>query len=206
MTLNDFVANNKGEQLADPSGGYKGECVSLWKQFELQVNGIDPADLYVPSGAAKNIWYETTPSMFKHFNKDSGGPQIGDTVVYDGNLGDVAIYIGNNQVFGQLGTPVFQPAAIRPIGSPLGFLRLIGQGDDMPGPGTADNYTVEALAVAILGRTASGDKNLQNNIGRPVNDVIDTFRSYPEAKERAIRADAPQQYELLTTPIYTKKG
>lgn len=53
----------------------------------------------------------------------------------------------------------------------------------------ADNYTVQALAEGGLGRTASGDGNLQNNIGLPVNSVIDTFRNYPEWKARQAKAN-----------------
>lgn len=141
MTLIDFIANNRRKVLSDPSGNYPNECVSLWKQYQLQVNGIDPIDLYVPDDRAKNIWFKTTPAMLKHFDKVNT-PAIGDTAVYDGNYGDVAIYIGNGKVFGQLGTPVFKPADIRPLGKPLGYLRLRGspQGEDMFKGKTAEQW------------------------------------------------------------------
>lgn len=68
------------------------------------------------------------------------------------------------------------------------------QGEGGVNQGKADNYTVQALAEGGLGRTAAGDKNLLNNIGRPVNDVIDTFRSYPEWK---IRQEKANKYDAL---------
>lgn len=61
------------------------------------------------------------------------------------------------------------------------------------GPGNADNYTVQALAEGFLGRTAQGDQNLLNNVGQPVNSVIDTFRSYPEAKVKGPMSDQAAQ-------------
>lgn len=69
------------------------------------------------------------------------------------------------------------------------------------GPGNADNYTVEALAEGGLGRTANGDKNLMNSIGQPVNTVIDTFRFYPEWKERQRKAD---NYDADVKAAYEK--
>lgn len=59
-------------------------------------------------------------------------------------------------------------------------------GNDMD---KADNYFVQACAEGLLGRTAAGDQNLLNNVGRPKTDVLDTFRFYPEAKERARKAN-----------------
>lgn len=85
----------------------------------------------------------------------------------------------------------------------IGKLRVI-EGEDMPG--NADSYTVQALSEAILGRTAEGDKNLENNIGRPVNDVIDTIRTYPEAKARAARADAPSNFKPYDGPKLFTEG
>lgn len=62
----------------------------------------------------------------------------------------------------------------------------------------ADNYTIQALAEAGLGRTAAGDQNLINNVGRDVKEVIDTFRTYPEWKERQRKAD---DYDRLAAEL-----
>lgn len=124
-----FASDNNGKQLADPLGQYLGECVSLWKDFYVNECGVNYYDLFVPgNGGAKNIWTNTTDAMLQWFDKVTDNPQIGDTVVYTGGIyGDVALYNGNNTVFGQLGTPVFKPAAVRPMGSPAGYLRLKGE-------------------------------------------------------------------------------
>lgn len=133
MTLAQYVTVNDGKVVKEPMGvtSLDGECVSLWKDEEMKVHSIPYIDLFVPDGRAKNIWKLTTPAMLKHYSKIpvTQSPQVGDTVVYDGVYGDVALYIGNGQVFGQLGTPVFKPAAKRPIGNPIGYLRL--KGDDV---------------------------------------------------------------------------
>lgn len=123
--LDDFINKYNGKQVNDPFNGYLGECVSLWKRYAQEVQGVDPADLYVPDGRAKNIWYQFTPAMGKYYDKVSS-PQRGDAAIYDGVYGDVAIVIDQSQVFGQLGTPVFKPAATRSIGSPIGFIRQKG--------------------------------------------------------------------------------
>ena len=70
----------------------------------------------------------------------------------------------------------------------------------------ADNYTVQALAEAILGRTAANDKNLQNNIGGDVNTVIDTIRSYPEAKARAEKANKYDTLKAEYDKLVASKG
>lgn len=181
MTTNDFVHINNGKQLADPNGNYLGECVSLWKQYELQVNGIDPADLYVPDDGAKNIWYKTTPAMLKHFDKVTGSPQIGDTVIYDGNYGDVAIYIGNGNVFGQLGTPVFKPAAIRPVGNPLGYLRLKGasQGETMANLSRGE---LLKCGQVFWGKKLT-DAQIANYSKREALDMFHGFLNDPQTEE-----------------------
>lgn len=131
MTVLDWYPPLVGMQVADPAGQFLGECVSFWKKFYVEEQGIPYADLYVPDGRAKNIWLkfdDPSTKIDQYFDK-VGSPEVGDTVVYDGNYGDVALYIGNGQVVGQYGTPVFKPVAVRPLnqpGNPLGFLRLKG--------------------------------------------------------------------------------
>lgn len=71
----------------------------------------------------------------------------------------------------------------------LGWKEVVGTkkviGEDMC---TADNYIVQALAEGLLDRTAAGDQNLLNNVGGEIKTVIDTIRSYPEAKSLRERA------------------
>lgn len=126
MSLDDFINKYAGQEVTDPWSGYRGECVSLWKRYAQEVQGIDPNDLFVPDGRAKNIWYQFTTNMSKHYVKVSS-PQRGDAAIYDGPYGDVAIVVSPTQAFGQLGTPVFEPAATRSIGNPIGFIRQKGE-------------------------------------------------------------------------------
>lgn len=104
----------------------------------------------------------------------------------------------------------------------VGTQEVIGE-EDMK----ADNYIVQALSEGLLDRTAAGDQNLLNNVGGDIKTVIDTIRSYPEAKSLRERARLYQsvvdenvklkariaelevapsgEFELVTEPLYKKK-
>lgn len=118
-----------GKSIPDPIGQYVGECVSWFKDYFVY-RGVPYADLFVPGGAAKNLWLETTPALLKWFDKVDS-PQIGDAAVYDGNFGDVAL-VCDGGVVGQMnlnpsGSPNLVPMATRSLGSPMGYLRLKGE-------------------------------------------------------------------------------
>ena len=134
MSANAWANQYLGQQIADNSGNYRGECVSFIKRYAQEAQNVPNADsvLYVPEDKAKNMWLKFTPAMAKYYDKVNV-PKVGDIAVYNGGqYGDVAVYIGGGKVVGQLGTPVFRPVAIRPVGSPIGYLRRKGnmnQGD-----------------------------------------------------------------------------
>jgi len=134
MSANAWANQYLGQQIADNSGNYRGECVSFIKRYAQEAQDVPNADsvLYVPEDKAKNMWLKFTPAMAKYYDKVNV-PKVGDIAVYNGTkYGDVAVYIGSGRVAGQLGTPVFKPVAIRPVGSPIGYLRRKGnmnQGD-----------------------------------------------------------------------------
>lgn len=148
-TLGQFVDQYQGQQLVDNQGRFKGECVSLVKRYAQEVQGISNADavLYVVDDLAKNMYLNPTTTELQYYATlpPTTEPQVGDIAVYDGREGDVAVYIGNNQVFGQLGNPVYKLAAVRPLGNPIGYVRL--KGDDMYNGQTAQ-YWYEAAQNA----------------------------------------------------------
>lgn len=132
--LDDFVSQNAGEQIADHSGNFLGECVSLVKQYADQVQGIPDADtvLQAPNGA-RDLYerFNWNGKMSQYYDKiPASQPRWrGDIVVWGDNMGsygDTAVALNDgNLVFGQLGTPVFQPAKVRnETKPPLGYLRL----------------------------------------------------------------------------------
>jgi len=131
MDANAWANQYLGQKIADNSGNYKGECVSFIKRYVQEVQAVPNADLalYVPDDKAKNYWLKFNEAglpkgdLKKYYDKVNV-PKVGDIAVYNGGkYGDVAVYIGGGQVAGQLGTPVFKPVAIRPVGSPIGYLR-----------------------------------------------------------------------------------
>lgn len=135
MTLNEFIAKWSGKAAPNNSGGFLNECVSLASQFSQNVLNVPNSDgvLYCQTtGGARDLYESPTALELQHYDKiPPGSPQINDLVVWGssmGQYGDVAIYIGNNEVFGQQGTPVFLPANIRTKNSgELGYLRLKGE-------------------------------------------------------------------------------
>lgn len=135
VTLSQFENQWYGKQAANNHGNFPGECVSLGSQWTQNGLGVPNADavLYCShTGGARDLYEQFDGQLPTYFDRLPYGnaPQDGDLVVWGGNMGiygDVAIYIGSGQVFGQLGTPVFQPAAPRQLTpQPLGYLRLKG--------------------------------------------------------------------------------
>lgn len=136
MNTDQFVAKYTGQQLEQNNGGYKGECVSLAKRYAQEVQGVPDADtvLQVPKGARQLYeGFNWNGKMAQYYDKIPYGQprQRGDLVVWGSNLGsygDVAIALDSGtQMFGQFGTPIFQPARIRnETRQPLGYLRNKG--------------------------------------------------------------------------------
>lgn len=182
--------------LSGQSEDFRGQCVQsvgLWVQhlgkvfpvhpsaYQFYVNGIDgftkiPAGQPIKKGDIV-VWAANFPPS-------KGNGHI-DVAAQDGTISDFWAYDSNWD-------PPLRLSKIHHTGSYnnyiMGYLRLE---DDMSD--VADNYFIEACAEGLLGRTASGDVNLLNNLGRPKNDVLDTFRSYPEhvaIMDKAAKYDA----------------
>lgn len=176
-----YVAKYRGQQLTDNAGNFRGECLSLVKWVSQHDLGLANADniLHAVNGAAKDLWYYPQPIQQQYYDKVSE-PQVNDIAVYtNGTYGDVCFYIGNGQVFGQLGTPVFQPAAVRAVGSPAGYLR---RKDSMPT--LADATDVKAMYQSVLGRSA--DEIKQDEIDSQVGKEFKTlYYELLASKERS---------------------
>lgn len=143
-TLEQFIGDYNGYSVPNNGGNYKGECVSLAARFAQEVQVVPGGDsvLYCSGqhgptneGGARDLYERFDGQLPKYYDRiPYGQPRArGDLVVWGSNLGaygDVAIALdGGNRVFGQLGTPVFQPARIREENrQPLGYLRLKGSG------------------------------------------------------------------------------
>lgn len=186
MSLDQFVVQNTGKQLADHSGNFLGECVSLAKQYAQSVQGVPNADvvLQVPKGA-RQLYEEFNwnGKMSQYYEKIPNGQprQRGDLVVWGSNLGsygDVAIALDSgNTVFGQLGTPVFKPANVR-IESrpPLGYLRRKGEME------TITKETLIRCYGAFFGIYPS-DADFKNWVGKPeLNNLIAQLEANPARK------------------------
>lgn len=131
MTPSQYQSTWTGKEIPNNSGGFIGECVSAVARFAQEVQGVPDADnvFYCQNtGGARDLWETPTALLLTFYDKVSGPPQLYDIGVWginEGKYGDTQIYWGNNQQFGQYGTPVFLPAEIRPLNaSPLGYLRL----------------------------------------------------------------------------------
>lgn len=142
----DFAIQYRGQQLTDNHGNYWGECVSLVKRFSQEKQGVPNADsvLYVKDDLAKNMYLKPTELQQQYYDTVSNSPIEGDIVVYgnpnDNSYGDVAVFVGNGQVFGQLGFPVYAKATERGIGNPLGYVRR--KGSEMPTIVTSDQIKI----------------------------------------------------------------
>lgn len=164
MTHDQFVNKYYGQQLTNNNGNYLGECVSLAARYAQEVQGVPNADgvLYCPvTGGARDL-YEQFPSNGRpnYYDQIPYGqsPKVGDLVVWGANMGrygDVAVYNGSGQVFGQLGTPVFIPAAARQMTppQPLGYLRRKG-GSDVS---TVGDNEIDQMSWAYFGYGAGPD-------------------------------------------------
>lgn len=138
----------------------------------------------------------------KDYDPESQGWELDDPVVIDVGNDDINGYwvklrdaAGFVWVYLHM-TPDTQAVS---IGQRLSDLPKYNKGDnDMSNNDLADNYFVQACAEAILGRTAAGDQNLLNNVGQPKTSVLDTFRSYPEAKARVAKLD---NYDALVKQV-----
>jgi hypothetical protein len=178
--LDLFVSRYAGQQIKDNSGQFPGECLSLVKRYAQEVQGVPNADsvLFAINGAAKDLWQRPTDLTLQYYDKVSS-PQAGDIAVYtNGTYGDVAVYLGNGQVFGQLGTPVFQPAAVRNVGSPTGYLRL--KGSDV-------SDTIETLQSAI---------NSLTNTVEVLQSALNSSRHDDEVHLSALNAARAQVSDL----------
>lgn len=129
-----------GQHVTNNHGNFPGECVSLAARFAQEIQGIPDADavFYCPvSGGARDLYENPTQALLMYYERIPYGQPIqpNDYVVWGinrGSYGHVAMNIDGRQVFQQLGTPVFTPAAVASIGvlRPLGYLRL--KGANMP--------------------------------------------------------------------------
>lgn len=134
-TLDEFEQYYYGKSVPNNHNQFKGECVSLaarWAQEGQNVPNGDQTLYCAYTDGARDL-YESygKPGMYiQNYYDKVPSPIDGDLVVWGANMGqygDVAIYSGAGQVFGQLGTPVFQPAAARQMTpTPLGYLRRKG--------------------------------------------------------------------------------
>lgn len=155
ITLGQFENQWYGKDAPNNHGNFVGECVSLAAQWAQNGLGVPNADavLYCShTGGARDLYEQFDGQLPTYFERLPYGnaPQDGDLVVWGANMGiygDVAIYIGSGQVFGQLGTPVFLPAAPRQMTpQPLGYLRLKGT------PQVIDQDLLQRMYEAWLGR------------------------------------------------------
>src|SRR5205809_107808 len=172
-----------GQQVTDNSGNYWGECVSFVKRVAQEKFAVPNADsvLYVRGDLAKNMFLKPNAPSLNYFDLVTPDQlQRGDIVVYgnqyDDSYGDVAIYLGNGRVIGQLGFPVYRPVAIRALGNPLGGLRR--KGADMSNYVDADH--VDSLAHAYLNDSIANNPGLKEYVGKTYEEVIAVFNGAPE--------------------------
>lgn len=185
MTLDQFVQTYYGQPLTNNHGQFLGECVSLAARYAQEVQGIANGDgaMYCNNtGGARDLWEQYGNNNATQFYDQASSPQYGDIVVWGSNMGqygDVAVYIGSGQVFGQLGTPVFIPAAARQLTpTPLGYLRR--KGGNMPSSQTpADEVTVRLEYNNALFRDAT-PAEVQGIVGQTVEAVQRTLGGSPE--------------------------
>lgn len=95
ISLKQFINNTKGKKIALPSGGQKGQCVSLVQQYIHQCLG-QPIKA---RGNAKD-WKKTY--VKEGLGKITTTPRYGDIIVYDiGEYGHIAIYINKSTMYDQ---------------------------------------------------------------------------------------------------------
>lgn len=167
-----------------------GQCVTLTKAlmeflgvpnpYAARGDAINAGDTYIRQG----LGTEGKGWLTIVVNRDMGyidGVHYGHIWV---DLSGEANYESNGA------RALFTTKNTRPISQGQQFINFdkwIKEEDDMSD--VADNYFVQACAEGLLGRTAAGDQNLLNNVGRPKTDVLDTVRFYPEATDRLKKAN-----------------
>lgn len=102
MTFDDFYKKYNGKTIGFPSGKYVGECLSLVKQYILEVHNINPP----ASGCngARCYWSKFPSPLDQVFEKipntDDFTPRKGDIMVWDEKAGKgyghIAICTGKN--------------------------------------------------------------------------------------------------------------
>ncbi len=192
--MQPFISRYANQQITDNSGNFKGECLSLIKRYAQEIQGVPNADtvLHAVNGGAKDLWLSPSDLQNQYYDRVDS-PQEGDFAVYtNGTYGDVAVYIGNGEVFGQLGTPVFQPAAVRAVGTPAGYLRL--KGSDMP--------TTEEILQSAL----NDARHANDVLASALNDARSKAETFESALNVAREELAKQGYKPYDGPtLYTKE-
>lgn len=135
LLLNLFIKKYTGQHVADPNGGYVGECVSLAKTYALAHDNVPANVLYCSkTGGARDLYEQYDGLIPKYYSRIPFGKPAkrGDLIVWGadmGGYGHIAIIqkvLGSQQwlVFQQLGTPIFHTASLDTVSvKPLGYLR-----------------------------------------------------------------------------------
>lgn len=90
MTFDKFIVTYKVGKSYDYAGGYKGECVSLVKNYIKQVLGFTPQSI----GNAKEYWNKRNGDYIKAHFKAVSKPKRGDLFVRtSGTYGHIGIVI-----------------------------------------------------------------------------------------------------------------
>ena len=100
ISLNQFVTNNEGLELANPDGSYPGQCVSLVQQYLLQCLDIP----FERRGNAKD-WVNLPANIAVEV---TDGPKAGDLIIWPtrgGGYGHIAIAISETEIFEQNAWP-----------------------------------------------------------------------------------------------------
>ncbi len=201
MNLESFISRYNGQQLTNNSGGFTGECVSLAARYAQEVQSVPNADgvLYCSNtGGARDLYEQFDGKLPQHYDRIPNGQprQAGDLVIWGANLGhygDVAVALDSgNRVFGQLGTPVFQPARIREENRPpLGYLRLKGSGSG--GEVMVDEFTCRWIIENTTGKAPQGNE-LSDRVGKytPAYVINEYLNSEAGKSFRASQAAAIQ--------------
>lgn len=196
----NFVAQYNGQYI-DEDKWYGSQCWDLVARYAREVWGCPTFP--TGSGGAEGLYRLAVGPILEYFDRIPGKDlQPGDIAVCDstfyppwghtflvwkreGNTVWAFEQDGSNDPNGDDVADGVAYLVQRTITSKMNGLRPKGASEDM----NANNYVVQALAEGFLNRTAANDKNLQNNIGLPVEQVIDNFRTYPEAKARMAKAN-----------------
>jgi len=127
--LDDFINRRKGQQIAY-NGGFKGECLSLVKQYMTEVFGFAaPAS---GTGTAIGYYSRFPAPLGNYFTKRAFSPNFnppkGSVVVYGANPGNpaghIAIIVGSQTDIFDQNSPKGTPAGIhkRGLRTDIGWL------------------------------------------------------------------------------------